>query len=472
MICNSKLRPGTKSPEQIPGRKRIPKPEALSLVSRELQRIRLFALLILAIVVQPAPANTKTHLPPIFRITTADMEAEQIGTELGRQWKQHFPDLEQRYDHHLAKYFSQQHFDQMLTERVKPIVATGVPSQYLKELRGLASALQLVARNRLGDGLLSMDELTLAQFLPDFDHYSKSYGFGVYGSRAGSAGTVVAYQIDLPGGSKDTLASLAAITIYKGAKRTVVNIGTAGSLGLTAGFNDRGLFMAHLASPLERDTMAPSTKNRAVSFALRQALEEYTSVDPAAAALRRRQYVSSQSVLLADRGRVVVLEQPRAEAARLRQANSVTRAEMAWNRPEQIAVVNCFVLANTPANCRDLQDRYRWQYLRTQARFEPQGPRAELADVIEIMPGFRPGNSNRPGQNPSRAITFAPGTTELYVYTGGQGEALVMNRYDNLLGQRSRLDFSAEPLQIGIFILLIVFLVAIVWIRRNSRTEV
>ena len=63
---------------------------------------------------------------------------------------------------------------------------------------------------------------------------------------------------------------------------------------------------------------------------------------------------------------------------------TATRPAMAWDRPKQIAAVGCFALSTTPANCKDLRDRYRWQRLRALARFEPEGPNAGVSDLDQM----------------------------------------------------------------------------------------
>ena len=414
----------------------------------------------------PLFADAPTQRLEVFQIDTEGKSPAQIGTELGHRWKQRFPDLERRYDIYLAGRFSQQTFDRLLDERVVPLRAGGIDRAYLDELRGLSSALNLIGSNRLGDGYLSMDELWFAQLLPDLGGYGRGCGFGVYGSRAGGSGTLVGRNLDRVG---DALSALTAITVYASPERTLVNIGAAGTLGIITGFNDQGLFLAYLDAPLAIGRQPSSTDERAIGFALRRVLEDHDNTATAVNTLMRSDYGNSHSVLLADPKRVQVLEQPRGGASRLRKPLSPTRTEMAWEHPEQIAAVDCFALPATSANCRELRDRYRWQRLRALARFDPQGPRAEIPDLARIMLDRADRQYAIFGEETRQAMVFAPRSASLYLHTragpGGDGEEPVMHRYADLTADTVASASGPDLFLVSLWILAGIMLVATVWVR-------
>ena len=451
--------------------RRATEPSSAALLRR--LSVHLFSVLTACAAIPSVSADAPGQRLPVFRIVTEDMRPTEVGAALGRQWKERFPDLEQRHDAHLAQRLNQQGFDRLLNERVAPLRAQGIDRAYLAELQGLASALNLIGRNRLGDGFLSMDELMLAQLLPDLGGDGQGCGFGVYGTHAGKAGPLVGRNLDGGRGGSGITSTLGAITVYQHPEGMLVNIGVAGILGVTTGFNDRGLFLAHLAASLTPDRGASPVQGRAIGFALRRALEEHDDSAAAVRTLRRGRYGSSYSVLLADRRRIQVLEQPADGPARLREAGSRTRPTMDWGRTEQIAVVDCFALTTTPSNCQDLRDRYRWQRLRTLARFEPRGPRAEIPDLIGIMLDRTTPPYEIYGEETLQVMVFAPRTADLYLYArsepGTGHDEPVMHRYADLVGDSATAGAGFNLLLAVVWILIAFLLSATLWVRFRVR---
>jgi hypothetical protein len=158
--------------------------------------------------------------------------------------------------------------------------------------------------------------------------------------------------------------------------------------------------------------------------------------------LNRTRYDLDHSVLLAGPKRVLVLEHPLGQSARLRKATTPTRLEMAWDRPEQIASVGCFALPSTPANCQDLRDRYRWQRLRTLARFEPEGPHAKVSDLAHIMLDTRNPRYSLFGRSTVQSMVFDPQQRVLQLYAapsdGQHPDDPFMQRYSGLAVRAKR----------------------------------
>jgi hypothetical protein len=139
---------------------------------------------------------------------------------------------------------------------------------------------------------------------------------------------------------------------------------------------------------------------------------------------------------MADRDRVVVLEQPRGRRAVVRAADSPTRARMSWGREVQIAVVDCFALRVSVANCDDLRDLYRWQRFRALARFRRDGPHARVGDVSRIMLDTADRGYEVFDRATLQSMVFVPRRAELYLYaTGEDGRHPpdpLMHRYSDL----------------------------------------
>jgi len=366
---------------------------------------------------------------PILRVDAGGKTPAAAGAELGRLSKTLFPDLERRWDAHLAGVLSQGLCDRWIAAGV----AEGLDPDHRAQVAGFADALSLIGRSRLGDGLLSMDELWLVQSLPDIGRQAQGSGFGVFGRHAAGGSSLVGRNLDAT--PEDPLGELAVIHRYASPDGVVVTVGFAGLLGAVTGFNDRGLFLALFDAPSGPGQPEPPP-GRAVGFDLRRTLETQARIAGAARRLGRGSHAAGHSVLLADPAGVAVLEQPPSGPARLRTEGSATRADMPWGLPGRIAVVNCFALDASPSDCPHLRDRYRWERFRTLAGFEPGGTRAQPGALGDIM--FD--RANRPyaifGADTLLSLVFAPATTELFLYAapahGDPPAEPLMHRYPNL----------------------------------------
>jgi hypothetical protein len=333
-----------------------------------------------------ALSESATGRLPVFHVITEGLTPREVGAALGRQWRASFPRLEQRLDALLAERLENTMLGYDLASRAVPAIARIREPAYRAELEGVASALDLVSRNRLGDEFLSWDELVLVQQLPDFGAHDAGSGFGVYGTHSETGRPLVGRNLD--GSTKPSAGAglgLDAITVYRNSDSTLVNIGFAGTLGVTTGFNERGLFVAYIPASGTPKAMESNAPFEPIGFLLREALETHHSIDQAFRFLRPKPLTSNHSILMADPDRVQVLEHATDRPAFLRDALSEHHPAMTWRRPEQIAVVGCFALKRIPAPCTRLRDRHRWQRFHDLATFDPQQRRAALTDIIRIM---------------------------------------------------------------------------------------
>lgn len=372
---------------------------------------------LLASLLMPAQAlaDTAPGGLPIVRLDVGGLTPHEIGGELARLWRQHFPDLEQRLDGLLAARLSTGVPLPSVTAPVDvALEAVELAAEEQEALRGLASGLDLVPRSRLGDGSLSAGELMLVQRLADLGLQGAGAGFGVFGGRAGGGGALVGRNLDRPRGV-EVEPRLDTISVYRADEISWVSVGPAGSLAVTTGFNDRGVFMAVIPAGGVPAADALASAAVPVGFALRRALGTARSIEAAARELRLVPAGGNHSVLLGEQGQVQVLERFIGDPGRLRSASSTLHPTMPWERQEQIAVVGCFALAMTPSDCHDVRHRLRWQRFRQLAGFEPGGPQAQLADVMRIL---------LDRQNRANAIN-GDRTRQVLVYAAETGEAVL-----------------------------------------------
>jgi hypothetical protein len=273
--------------------------------------------------------------PPLLSVSSDADSAAAAGTELGQLTKQAIPELERLWDSYLAALMAQAEFDIALGGRVAQLRATGIDDDTREEISAFAAELDLVARNRLGDGHLSMDELWTVQFLQDLMAFSKGWAFAIERGASGPGGhgsrLMVGRNLELD--SAPVLAALHAIVRQRIGERVVVNPGFGGLLGVLNGFNDEGLVAALISAPGAGDDGASSRDRSAIAFALRRTLGRCARAECAVRLLRTHRFYGSHGILLADRNGARVLELAADQSGRVRRAADPTRPEMRLGQP-------------------------------------------------------------------------------------------------------------------------------------------
>ncbi len=368
-------------------------------------------------------SQAQTQLPkvdepeiPIFSISAADRSPSDIGSELGRLVKERFPDLEQRYDAYLHEAMGQAQFAELLEKQVLPSL-NSLDLPFQQEVVAMVKTWQLVAEDQLGDGQLSVHEAWVLQFLPELQTDNTASGFAVLGNISTVSGPIVGRN--WAQFSNEKLRSLAAITLYHYEYETVVNLGFAGTISVFSGFNHQGLFAGYVAAPVNYSTHVDEVSMAASHWAivqLRTVLQQAKSVREAVALLSDQSYRSSHNVWLADGKTVQVLEQPIGAQSRVREVNSPLRTELLWDKPDQMAVVNCFGLQENPANCYDSYNVLRWQRFRELAHFSDKQP-ASPHDIIKIMLDRQQQEQAIFETRTMQAMVFVPMSRDLYLYT-------------------------------------------------------
>lgn len=425
--------------------------------------IRHYSLILLLILWFDANAT-----PSVFHVDARGLTGMDIGTTLGKAVKKQFPDIEKKYDAYLASLVEQKQFNHWLQDRVN-IIKPNLKPAYRDEVNGIASSWSLSTQDQLGDGLLSENEFWVIQLILDIGRQTHCSGFGVWGNFSALNSPIVGRNLDWH--TTEGLRSLQAITVYQYKKRTVVNIGFAGYIGVISGFNSDGLFVAHLDSPIGKRYPAPPIGDNAIVFDLRNVLETQNRISAAAKALSRQLYGFSHNILMADTKNVKVLEQPQGQPAHLRTDRSPLRTEMSWEKVNQIAVVNCFALTNSPPNCIRTMDIFRWHRFKTLAQFS-RNIRAEVKDVMNIM--FDTVNPHQQifNQNTVQSMLFTPKDNRLYLYTvpnsGIHSTPSVMHEIVDLLPTTQKTESMPHPIN-GILVIVSLVLIGIIIVGERYR---
>jgi hypothetical protein len=412
-------------------------------------------------------AMKATAIIPIFVVETYNKTGTQIGTELGIAIKNQFPEIDKQYDSYLASFVDQETFDRWVQQRVN-VLKMNIKPAYKDEIDAIASVWGLSLHDKLGDGFLSWNEYWLLQLIPDVGRQTNCSGFGVFNQASALDSPIVGRNMDWI--TTQAIRSIQAITVYQNNNNQVVNIGFAGYLGIISGFNHNGLFVAHLDSKLGGHYPDPPVGDHAIVFDLREVLEKYDRINYAARQLSKFQYGFSHNILMADQKNVQVLEQPQGQSAHLRTDTSQLKTEKSWDKHNQIAVVNCFVLKASPNNCMSSVDDLRWHRFKTLAQFNRDYP-AYRKDVVQIM--FDTANPQQEifNEKTVQSMVFTPIDQRLYLYTtpvsGKQSPYPVMTEITPFLPQPPSSPLTKEIKAI-VFILLLAL--AGIWMYTHLKS--
>lgn len=365
--------------------------------------------------VAQADEGTAAKLP-VFTIDTDGKTPEAIGFELGRQTKQAFPTIESYYDAHLTKLLTRSVFTLLIRQSL-PSLVQNLPPAYHQEINGVISAWVITQEDRLGDGKLSLNEYLILNFLPDLGFAPDGSGFGAFGKVTANRQPIVGHNMDWL--STPELRSLQSITRYQQGAHSVTSLGFAGIISVLSGFNDRGLFLALLNaqpySPYPRTQHDTPGLSSAV-FDLRSALLKYNGLQQASSELKTKRYSQANNILMADTQQIQVLEHPAYQTGRIRNWNSALHTHRPWKSSQQIAVVDCHLLASLPNTCTDTKDLARWMRLRELAVFTPKDP-ANLYQISDLL--FDRDNRGYEifNRQTLQSLIYQPSTQHLYLYT-------------------------------------------------------
>jgi hypothetical protein len=214
---------------------------------------------------------------------------------------------------------------------------------------------------------------------------------------------------------------LQAIIRYNYEDRAVVNIGFLGIVSLLTGFNQDGLFLSYFNaepySPYSKryNNQLLTKKKYSTIFSLRKALEESKEGKHAVQLLSKVMFSQANNILIADKSGVEVLEYAPNHLVKTRRWKSKTHDNKPWDAKQQIAVIDCNVLANLPNNCKESKDNHHWHRLRQLAQFNPQHP-AQKRDISTILFDTHNDGNEIFNTQTLNSIIFIPANNALYLY--------------------------------------------------------
>ena len=366
---------------------------------------------------------------PVIQVTTDEATPLAIGLALGRQSKSLFSDIETRYDKFLASIINQRQMDQLRRQHL-PSLFERLDKSHQDEIQGVEAAWDLVVDSIAGDGKLSADEYRLINFLPDLGYMPNGSGFAAINQASSDSKPILGRNLDWK--VNPDFQNLQSITVYKSDEHTLVNIGFAGLVSVITGYNRDGLFLAGLNakpySPYNQHNDNSHKKQTSVGFDFKTLLASKENSKQALKYLAARRYRHDINIMVADKKTVKVLEHSREDNSQIRSWNSPLHANTAWDKRQQIAVVNCFTLLKMPNNCQSASDLVRWKRFRELATFDARTP-AGLSEISALMTDTQSRQHEIFNKDTLQSIVFQPESGRLYLYANLAGANAIKPAY-------------------------------------------
>lgn len=312
----------------------------------------------------------------------------EIGAEYGKKILEALPEYEKLLDSYISEHT---HNSKMiyiaLVHRINQI-RKNVPQEYRDEIEGIASQLSGGTKDTPGDGKISLNELYAINLLTDVARMNSCSAVGVFGSRTADGGTICGRNLDWPDGKDFQLSKLQAVVTFKNHEHSVISMTALGYVGIVTGFNKSHIFAGILDSPV--GTKYSASGRRSYTMDLRTALENSKTIEDVAQFMTEPDhlYCFNHLVFLADPKQSEVLENnlsgQGADVHRaLRSKDSELNSDLAWDIPDSIGTVNCFLLKGNVDNHIDPMEKMRWE-----KKIRASGGKLTL--------NFIPGNLNNP----------------------------------------------------------------------------
>lgn len=226
-------------------------------------------------------------------------------------------------------------------------LVSNMPQQYKDEFAGMATVFSYPI-DKLGDGILSSNELLVYEVMHDVIDPGSCSAAAVYGTFSSTGSTIVGRNFDwydIPGTSE-----LHNVQIYLNSDSTydIVGIGFLGQLFPASVFSENYMSGALLDSDMKRSYFT-TVGSDSYPADFRYAFEHYDNLGEVSYYLLGQQDTHSYIGFLADTNSAFVLENDleHPSSRGLRTDSSVLRDGTTWEIPNTVVSVNSFLLPGT-----------------------------------------------------------------------------------------------------------------------------
>ncbi len=336
------------------------------------------------------------------------------------------PDYEKLLDSYLAECSANNEYIHELFMENCDKIWPGLQRQYKNELKSMGSFFKNNP-DIMNDGKLSAKEFYTLNLLPDVGRTTACSALTISKKLSKTSQLMVSRSLEWSGGSRNQLSRLHAITTIKNNKtgQAITMIGYLGMISCLTGFNNRGLFLGIIDSPLGNGAINPQKKNSYV-FDLRYALENYSNSKAAGKFLKsaRRKYTFNHLVIAADKKTALIIENNISENKRyLRTFGNALNPNINWENPQAICAVNSFVKKGNADNHTNSSYNYkRWNNynrLLKESVDDANNKKITKDNLMEILAyrSFFPSSGNIYSKNLTQhSMIYIPETQKLFIY--------------------------------------------------------
>ena len=223
-------------------------------------------------------------------------------------------------------------------------------NHYKEEIKGLAAGLGTKETGIYPDGILSTEELMLAQMVPDALRDTACSGLSLWGEKTKTGDMLAVRCLEWRLGSDYSMCRIHAVLNIKNGDKSITSFGFLGLFDVISGINDDGVFAAML--DMYTDQVFVYEGRTCYSFAIRYALEEFDSAKEAGDYMvaNSSNFTISHNVMITDSKDAFCAEDACPQAVEAGKAFSVLRDadtelmdELNWESPDSLCIVNSFV---------------------------------------------------------------------------------------------------------------------------------
>ncbi len=378
--------------------------------------------------------------PHIVVLDFSGKTHREVGVEYGKWIKGNYPnyssDMTEYYESLL--YFFQSRAgvnitDEDVSDRLAEI-RPNVPQEYIDEVEGIAEGL---GEPEFADVLLKIN------LFSDIGRPASCSGFAAYSEYTDTGKTIMGRNFDWYG--FDALQEYSGITVFRNqeGKNDFANIGYLGIVSVASGVNEKNLGL-HVQDCGTRENFTVSGRYP-YTFSVREALEDYDSVDYALEFYNSREYSYSHIVLFFDELDALVLE----KAANLGSDGTTEYAvrtsdsedvRTPWGLPERIALTNHYEITSmdSKAYSGGIHARTQERLLRMRellSGYSAENP-LDAGDAQGIMSDGQVAflvNASSPSDSEETMYSYVYDTADgslYYWYIAEKGEPVVYKKYN------------------------------------------
>ena len=234
-------------------------------------------------------------------------------------------------------------------KRVRALYDT-LDIRYKREIDGLVTGLGIKARGLKPDGVLSIEEVMVAQMIPDCLRQGACSGLSLWGSKTDTGDMLAVRCLDWRLGNDNKMCKVHSVLHIKEDGGSITSIGFLGLMDVISGVNDKGLFAAIIDVGTEQKYSYDG--KRCYSFETRYILEKFDNAKDAGDYMvsKSDDFTFSHNVMLTDGKEAYCAEDACTQAKEADKAYSILRdnktplmKEVKWESPDSLCIVNSYV---------------------------------------------------------------------------------------------------------------------------------